>query len=256
MHRIFTARVSDNQPLNKNNHLLTIEPLEKTLEPAPGQFYMLETGDSLDPLLKRPFSYFRKTPETLQFLFTIRGKGTAKMKALTRGTEMQVIGPLGTGYPAPKKGFTPLLIAGGAGIASLFPLAERLTQKICLLYGARCKSELLMLKELEALGSQLLTCTDDCSFGKEGKVTDNLIALLSSPSSRDASYTIYACGPKPMLSSVSKIAMGNRIKGFVSLEESMACGFGACLGCSVKTVRGYKRVCKEGPVFPIEEIVW
>lgn len=256
MHRIFTAKVTDNLPLNRKNYLLTIEPLGPTIEPAPGQFYMVETGNSLDPLLKRPFSYFRKTPATLQFLYTVRGKGTAKMKALKPGSEIQVIGPLGTGYPNPKRGFTPLLIAGGVGIASLFPLAERLTNKICLIYGARCKSDLLLLKELERLESDLMTCTDDCSFGGEGKATDILTSFLASPSSKGASYMIYACGPKPMLAAVSKIALENQLKGFVSLEENMACGFGACLGCAVQTVAGYKRVCKEGPVFSIDEIVW
>jgi dihydroorotate dehydrogenase electron transfer subunit len=217
---------------------------------------MMQTGNSLDPLLKRPFSYFRKTPDTMQFLYAVKGKGTAKMQALRAGDEVQVIGPLGTGYPAPKRGTTPLLIAGGIGIASLFSLAECYATKPYLIYGARCKSDILILDELERLGCELITCTDDCSFGREGKVTDILHSLLTSPASAGAPYTIYACGPKPMLSAVAKMAVANHIKGFVSLEENMACGFGACLGCAVQTMKGYQRVCKEGPVFPIEEIVW
>jgi dihydroorotate dehydrogenase electron transfer subunit len=256
LHRIFTAKVTDNLPLTKKNYLLTIKPLEPTMEPAPGQFYMIETGDSLDPLLKRPFSYFRKTSEIIQFLYTVRGKGTAKMKALKAGSIIQAIGPLGSGYPSPQKGFIPLLIAGGIGIASLFSLAECCIKKRYLIYGARCKNDLLILNELEQLGGELITCTDDCSFGKEGKVTDILTGFLSSPSHKGSSCIIYACGPMPMLSAVSEIAVANHIKGFVSLEENMACGFGACLGCAVQTKKGYKRVCKEGPVFPIEEIVW
>jgi dihydroorotate dehydrogenase electron transfer subunit len=256
LHRIFTAKVTDNLPLNKKNYLLTLEPLEPTIEPTPGQFYMVQTGDSLDPLLKRPFSYFRKTSETIQFLYTVKGKGTAKMKALKAGSVIQAIGPLGSGYPSPQKGIIPLLIAGGIGVASLFSLAECCIRKPYLIYGARCKNDLLMLNELEQLGSELITCTDDCSFGKEGKVTDILTGFLSSPFHKGSSYIIYACGPRPMLSAVSEIAVASHIKGFVSLEENMACGFGACLGCAVQTKKGYKRVCKEGPVFPIEEIVW
>lgn len=254
MHRIFNAKVTDNLPLNEKNYLLTIEPIEPTVEPTPGQFYMIQTGNSLDPLLKRPFSYCRKTADTIQFLYVVKGKGTSRMKALKPGDKMQVIGPLGTGYPKPLRGFTPLLIAGGIGIASLFPLAERLRKHFCFIYGARCRSELLMLRELEQLGSELLTCTDDCSFGRGGTVADILTHLLASPA--NVSYMIYACGPKPMLAAVSRIARDNRIRGFMSLEENMACGFGACLGCAVQTIKGYKRVCKEGPVFPIEEIVW
>lgn len=217
---------------------------------------MIQTGNSLDPLLKRPFSYFRKAPGMIQFLYAVKGRGTSIMEALKVGDELQVIGPLGIGYPALKKGTTPLLIAGGIGIASLFSLAECCMRKPYLIYGARCKNDILLLNELEQLGCELITCTDDCSFGREGKVTDVLTTFLSSPSSKGVPYTIYACGPRPMLSAVAKIAVANHIKGFVSLEENMACGFGACLGCAVQTVKGYQRVCKEGPVFPIEEIVW
>lgn len=256
MYKIFTAKVIDNLPLNKKNYLLTIEPLDPISEPSPGQFYMVGTGNSFDPLLKRPFSYFRKTAQAIQFLYTVKGKGTAQMKALKPGDGMQLIGPLGTGYPKPPKGYIPLLIAGGIGIASLFSLAECLTKKPSLIYGSRCKDDLLILNELEKLGSEIITCTDDCSFGREGMVTDVLTNFLASPSSKGTSYMIYACGPKPMLAAISQIALDKHIKGYVSLEENMACGFGACLGCSVKTGKGYKRVCKEGPVFPIEDIVW
>jgi dihydroorotate dehydrogenase electron transfer subunit len=176
------------------------------------------------------------------------------MKALRPGVGIQIIGPLGKGYPNPARGDTPLLIAGGIGVASLFPLAERLRGKICFMYGARCRNDLLFLDQMEGIGNELLTCTDDCSFGRGGKVTDILSSFLDS--SKNVPYVLYACGPKPMLSAVAEIAARKRMNGFVSLEENMACGFGACMGCAVKTIRGYKRVCKEGPVFPIEDIVW
>jgi len=254
LHKLFTARVIENRPVNHKNYLLTAQPLAATAAPLPGQFYMIETARSLDPLLKRPFSYFRRTPDTLQFLYALKGKGTALMSTLATGQEIRVIGPLGTGYPPPPKGTAPLLVAGGLGIASLFSFAETLSKKLCLLYGARCRSDFLMLDEVDKLGCEVVTCTDDFSFGKGGKVTDVVSDFLSSsPKKR---YTLYACGPLPMLAAVSDTARRHKIRGFVSLEENMACGFGACLGCAVRTVRGYKRVCKEGPVFPIEEIVW
>lgn len=254
MHRIFPARVTDNIPINRTTYLLSLKPLESVIEPNPGQFYMIETGNALDPLLKRPFSYFRRTPEVIQFLYAVKGKGTLRMTTLKRGVEIQVLGPLGNGYPKPPRRSIPLLIAGGIGIASLFPLAERYREKTCLIYGARGINDLLMVNELQQLSCKLMVCTEDCSFGGGGKATDILTSFLSA--SAGVSHTIYACGPKPMLSAVSEIATDNRINGFVSLEENMACGFGACQGCVVRTVRGYKRVCKEGPVFPIKDIVW
>jgi dihydroorotate dehydrogenase electron transfer subunit len=256
LHRYFRAEIIDNLPLNPKNNLLTIAPLEPVINPEPGQFYMIEVGDSSDPLLKRPFSYFRKTQESIQFIFAVRGKGTSLMKGFRRGSVIDLIGPLGTSYPKPEKSCTPLLIAGGIGIASIFPLAEIIGEKSVVIYGARSRDELLMLTELEKSGNELITCTDDCSFGKEGLVTDVLNDFLNSREKLPASCLIYACGPKPMLKAVSKIAIEKGIKGYISLEENMACGFGACQGCAVRTNNGYKRVCKEGPVFPAEEIVW
>jgi dihydroorotate dehydrogenase electron transfer subunit len=254
--KYFKAEITDNFNLNSNNNLLVIKPIGPVIDPEPGQFYMIETGDSYDPLLKRPFSYFRNTPETIQFVYTVKGKGTSLMKDFKKGRIINVLGPLGTAYPKPEDGCTPLLIAGGIGIASLFPLAEALGEKSYMLYGARGRDELVMLDELEKTGTQIITCTDDCSFGKEGLVTDILEDFLVSHPMSITPFLIYACGPRPMIASVSKIAAHKGIKGYVSLEERMACGFGACLGCAVKTVYGYKRVCKEGPVFPIGEIEW
>lgn len=255
MGRYFQAKITDNTLLNSKSFLLTVQPLEPVIGPAPGQFYMIETGDSYDPLLKRPFSYVRKNPEWIQFLYAVRGKGTSLMKTFKAGRTINIIGPLGNGYPKPRDAQIPLLIAGGTGVASIFSLCNELPEKY-VVYGAQCKGDLLMLDELQKLDDQLIVCTNDCSFGKEGLVDKALTDFLDTRASDVASYVIYACGPKPMLEAVAKIADEKKIKGYVSLEEKMGCGFGACLGCAVKTTNGYKRVCKEGPVFPMEEIVW
>ena len=256
MSRYFRAEITDSFSLNSKNNLLAIRPLGPVIDPEPGQFYMLEVGASYDPLLKRPFSYFRKTRESIQFVYTVKGKGTSLMKDFKPGRTINAIGPLGSAYPKPEDGYAPLLIGGGIGMASLFPLAEALAEKAFVIYGSRSKDELVALDELEKSGTKIITCTDDCSFGKEGLVTDILKEFLVSHPPHLTPYLIYACGPGPMLASASKIASDEGIKGYVSLEENMACGFGACLGCAVKTIHGYKRVCKEGPVFPIEEIAW
>jgi dihydroorotate dehydrogenase electron transfer subunit len=254
--RYFRAKIINNLSLNNKNRLLSIEPLEPIINPEPGQFYMIEVGNSYDPLLKRPFSYFRKTSESIQFLYTIRGKGTSLMKDFKQGQVINIIGPLGIGYPKPEESLTPLLVAGGMGIASIFPLIEVLAKKSYVIYGAKSRDELLMMNELKRLTDKLILSTDDGSFGGRGTVIDVLNDFLTSHFSLLTSHLFYACGPKPMLRAISKIAFEKGIKGYASLEENMACGFGACLGCAVRTMNGYKRVCKEGPVFPMDEIVW
>lgn len=260
MNRYFRAKVVSTTPLDNKNNLLTIKPLEKVINPVPGQFYMIEAGNSHDPLLKRPFSYFRKTSEGIHFLYTVRGKGTSLMKKFIPWQIINLIGPLGNGYPKPGRGYTPIFVAGGTGIASIYSLVEKLSGKACVFYGAKCREELLVMDELKKLGTRSFICTDDGSFGEKGTTVDVLkqfLALYSSPQGSDRTpHVIYACGPKPMLEAIARIAVPQGIRGYVSLEENMACGFGACLGCAVETVHGYKRVCREGPVFPMEEIVW
>jgi len=254
--RYFRAKVINNLPLNNKINLLSVKPLESIINPLPGQFYMIEVGNSRDPLLKRPFSYFKKTSEDIQFLYAVRGKGTLLMKNFKQGKSINIIGPLGNGYPELEVGYTPLLVAGGTGIASIFSFAKELPQKAYVIHGAKCKDELCILDELKDLCSKYSICTDDGSIGEKGTVVDVLTDFLTRHPSLATCLSLYACGPKPMLKAISNITINKGIKGYVSLEENMACGFGTCLGCTVKTIHGYKRVCKEGPVFPIEEIVW
>lgn len=259
MNSYFSAKVLSNTPLNANTFLLILQPVEQVREPVPGQFYMIETGSSYDPLLKRPFSYLRRTPEGIQFLYSIRGKGTILMRDFQPGKNVRAIGPLGNGYPKAGTRNTPVLIAGGTGVASIFSLAAQLPRKAYILYGARCSEDLILLNEVKGLEQRnivCIDCTDDGSCGLKGTVIDALNNLLSSDFAKIHSPLLYACGPRPMLESLSRIAREKKLKGYVSLEEHMACGFGACLGCTVSTVKGNKRVCKEGPVFPIREIVW
>lgn len=259
MNRYFKAKVLSNTRLNTNTFLLTLQPAEQVREPVPGQFYMIETGSSYDPLLKRPFSYLRRTPEGIEFLYSIRGKGTRLMRDFQPGKTVQAIGPLGNGYPKAGARNTPVLIAGGTGVASIFSLAAQLPRKAYILYGARCSEDLILLNEVKELKHRdivCIDCTDDGSCGIKGTVIDALNELLAADFSKIPSPLLYACGPRPMLESLSRIARDKKLKGYVSLEEHMACGFGACLGCTVSTVKGNKRVCKEGPVFPIREVVW
>jgi dihydroorotate dehydrogenase electron transfer subunit len=280
--RFFKAEVISNLPLNSKNSLLTLKPSESVIDPEPGQFYMIEVCNGRDPFLMRPFSLFRKTPWGIQFLYEIRGKGTTMMKGFKDGEVIKLLGPLGKGYPEPEKDKVPLLVAGGIGIASIFSLAEIFGKKACLFYGARNREGLLMLDELKGTVGELIISTDDGSVGYKGTVVDAFNNFLTSHFSLLTSYLLYACGHKQMLEVLSRTALKNGINGYISAEENMACGLGACLGCAIRaksreqraksrkrkvknlnsvlslqsSALCYKMVCKDGPVFPIEEIVW
>lgn len=258
MSRYFRAEIADNRKLNSDYSLLTFVPFRKSAEPKPGQFFMIGMEGDYDPLLKRPFSLFRRTPKGFQILYRIRGRGTSLMRNLGRGSVIHVLGPLGNSYPAPPKDRTPVIVAGGIGIASVFSLAERLAaakNKAHIYYGARGASDLLMVSALKKVAKRLSLTTDDGSCGDRGCITD-IFSVFSSGVSMERNAVIYACGPRKMLETVAGIAEDKGIEAYVSIEENMACGIGACLGCVVKTVKGHKRVCKEGPVFNAKEIVW
>jgi dihydroorotate dehydrogenase electron transfer subunit len=216
---------------------------------------MIEVSKGTDPLLKRAFSLFRQTPDGIQILYRIRGKGTELLRQLKEGTVLDMLGPLGNFYPLPSSEI-PLVIAGGIGIASVFSCIERLAGRAIVVYGVRMKDDLLMLQEVQSLAKEVIVSTDDGSAGRKGTAADALRDFLSRHPSLITSSCIYACGPYPLLKAVSEIAKQHRMRAYISMEEHMACGIGACLGCVVNTRDGYKRVCKEGPVFESREIAW
>ncbi len=251
--RYFKAQITGNSFLNSHFKLLSITASPEITIPKPGQFYMLQVGHSYDPLLKRPFSIYSHEDNVLKFLYRIRGKGTLSLSQLKAGDVIRVIGPIGNSYPEPEGDF--IAVAGGIGIASLFPLLERHKNKAYLFYGARNRDELVMLDEAGAVSKEIFIATDDGSNGKKGLLTEMVEEFLDSYKDSNE-LPVYTCGPAPMMRELSRIIEGRGIKCYASLEEHMACGVGACLGCIVKTASGQKRVCKEGPVFDIEEIVW
>jgi len=217
---------------------------------------MIEVNRGNDPLLKRAFSLFRTTSDGFQLLYRIKGRGTALLREMKKGDTVAVLGPLGNGYPAAQEGQVPLVIAGGVGIASVFPFLLEQKGKALVFYGARSQNELLMLDELKSLCGEVFISTDDGSLGAKGNVAEMLGGYLDTNRMDLKKYVLYACGPHPMLKAVSKISALWCVSAYISMEENMACGLGACLGCVVKTKTGHKRVCKEGPVFNSEEIVW
>jgi dihydroorotate dehydrogenase electron transfer subunit len=265
LNRLFKASVVENRQINKDHYLLTLYPSEKIRQPEPGNFFMLSVDSGLDPLLKRPFSIHRRIGNDLQILYRVVGRGTGLLSRRKPGDLLDVTGPLGNKFPVTGKNEKMILIAGGLGVAPIFNLAEKLKKKKPLLfYGARTREELLCIDELRSLGIEPVIATDDGSSGKKGNIINVLRNFLVSASLRAihesplhlTHYCLYACGPKPMLMALSQLTAKYDLKGYMALEQNMACGLGTCLGCVVNTKKGYKRVCKEGPVFSIKEIIW
>jgi dihydroorotate dehydrogenase electron transfer subunit len=197
--------------------------------------------------LRRPISVCDVQGDVLTLIYKVVGNGTEKMSEMSEGESLQILTGLGNGYDLTKSGGAPLLIGGGVGVPPMYLLAKKLISKGCkvnVILGFNTQDEVFYENEFKALGCDVTVTTVDGSFGVKGFVTDAL------PESYSYFYT---CGPEPMLKAVYKSA---NTSGQFSFEERMGCGFGACMGCSCKTVTGYKRICKDGPVLEKEEILW
>jgi len=227
---------------------------------VPGQFAMLKVSRGNDPLLRRPISIHSVSGDMVSFLYEVVGPGTGLLSRLRQGDTVDCIGPLGTGFdikaavPSRKRAKLPVIVAGGIGVAPLLFLAREFKKAgttPLVFIGARTKALVLCAGEFKKLGCEVCVATADGSAGFHGRVT----ALLEATVSHEPLF-VYACGPRPMLSEIARIAAEDRYFCQVSLEAHMACGIGACLGCVVNTQSGFKRVCKEGPVFDSQEIIW
>ncbi len=234
----------------------------KTPAITAGQFVMVRVGGGLDPLLRRPFGVYdmigsRGGPRGtgIEILYKVVGAGTRVLAARRPGDFIDVMGPLGNGFPFPSGFRKVILVAGGMGIVPLYLLAKELRGAV-LLFGARKKEEAVFIKDFRKFTKSVRAATEDGSYGRNGLVTELLEEELSPGSA------VYACGPSGMLKAASLLAARHGAKCFVSLERPMACGIGACLGCAVKMKpRGedgcrYRMVCSDGPVFDGEEIDW
>jgi len=265
------ANLLYNKRVKHNYFHCALEAADIARVALPGQFVNVQLTETFDPLLRRPFSIHRVRNSAIEILYEVLGKGSQIFSQKRAGEYLDIIGPLGKGFPIIKTGQTGLwiLAAGGMGVAPLMFLADRLVhRKVLILLGAKTKDQLLCEKEFKSLGCTCKIATDDGSKGFKGRVTDLLNNLVSSLPAGKAGIeyraclparqvsSIYACGPKPMLKEIAVISKNYKIPAQISLEEHMACGIGACLGCAVDTRQGFKRVCKDGPVFLADEIVW
>jgi dihydroorotate dehydrogenase electron transfer subunit len=209
-------------------------------------------------LLRRPISIHSVSGKKVKLIYEVIGKGTQILSKINAGDFLDVIGPLGNGFEYGRivnksDNRKIVLVAGGMGVAPLVLLAEKLkSSKPLVLIGAGTKSKILCEQEFKRLGCLVKIATLDGSVGFKGQVTD----LLKLNLAQGSFSRIFSCGPQPMLKAVARIACENNIDSQLSLEEHMACGFGACLGCVVSTKFGYKRVCRDGPVFSGKELTW
>jgi dihydroorotate dehydrogenase electron transfer subunit len=219
----------------------------------PGQFVMVKVNSGYEPFLRRPFAILLRQEHTLELLYKVKGGGTRLLSELRPGESVGVLGPLGSGFTIPEENEEPVYIAGGTGLPPILSLAETLRRGI-LIFGAQTGGDIPLLSRIEAIeGIRLNVTTEDGSMGSKGIATDMLDTVLQEAK---GPVTLYACGPKGMLRTVSETAqmVGSRCE--VSLEEYMSCGFGVCSGCVVETTNGNLRVCREGPVFDSSRLIW
>ncbi|NTV30197.1 MAG: dihydroorotate dehydrogenase electron transfer subunit [Candidatus Omnitrophica bacterium] len=250
-----TYTVISNAPINTVYHRLVLDAAQLAKAVKPGQFVQVKVSDGLEPLFRRPFSIFRARDGQVEILYEPVGIGTRILTAKRKGDRLDVLGPLGRPFTMPGRRVRHIVfIGGGVGVAPfmLFSdvLKEHKAEKL-LLYGGRTAAHTFSLREFNRNGVKSMIATDDGSHGVKGRVSELFGQVPLGPDTM-----IYACGPKPMMAAVQQFAKQNGLTGEASMEEVMACGLGACLGCSIPTVNGYRTVCHDGPVFSLEELVF
>lgn len=258
--RLHKAKILSHLPAGRGFYRLVLKAPEAAVAALPGQFVMLRVSENLDPLLARPFGISAvPSRSSIEIIYRVAGRGTALLTGMEAGHTLSLLGPLGKGFPMPGKGTTPVLVGGGSGFPPLHFLAQRAGSLAHFFIGSRnkeCLPPANIIKSFRDVVPRVHIATEDGSTGVRGMSTDILNTFLSKMEHR-AHLAIYACGPHAMLAAVSRIAAGHSIPCYVSMEERMACGLGACMGCSIPMkAGGYKRACKEGPVFDAADVDW
>jgi len=267
---IYIGEILSNKEIQKELFLMKVKLDSAFDDPLPGQFVMIRIAGLNDPFLSRPISIYSfsrgKNFCAIELLYRVVGKGTQILAGLIKTSQVEINGPLGVSFEMPADKKQIIFIAGGIGIAPLSLLAEQLYRNGCsskhamsFYLGAQTADAIVGLDKLQKLCYNIQIYTDDGSMGRKGLVTEAFQKDMKKYSA--ANTIIYACGPKAMVKVLSRILNGSKFHCQASLEEKMACGTGACVGCAVG-IRdndgnlSYKRVCADGPVFDIRQIVW
>ncbi|MCX7817184.1 MAG: dihydroorotate dehydrogenase electron transfer subunit [Syntrophales bacterium] len=264
---LVSAEVVSNIPIAPLHYHLTLSLEERIKDPHPGQFAMIKVTGGYDPLLMRPLSIYdyMRGPEKdlLEFVYQVRGKGTRFLSELDKGRKVRLMVPLGKGFTIHNEAQRVVLIAGGLGIVPISFLAkswysrkEKELEIICY-FGVKSATSVIGLEKLRNACDKVRIFTEDGSLGKKGLVIDGIREDIGKLANLGTFF--YACGPKDMLIALAHVVLPKGIPCEISLEERMACGVGACLGCVVpirtQVSYTYKSVCREGPVFPLHEVV-
>lgn len=239
---IFTLRY--NRRVAENTYEMRLDGDTSAIT-APGQFAELDLPGHF---LRRPFSVCDWDGEGLTILYKLTGEGTLAMSRMRHGKKLGVLTGLGNGFDASKSGGVPLLIGGGTGASPLLGLAKRLAaegKRATVILGFATAKDAVLTDALAYTGARVILTTEDGSRGRRGLVTDAMTGFIYS--------RVYACGPEAMLRAAREKA---KTAGDYSLEARMGCGFGVCMGCTIETSGGPRRVCKDGPVFSGEELLW
>ena len=246
MYKKGVYKVVANEPLTSDVWRMVLEGDTQWIT-RPGQFVNIE----LEGLyLRRPISICDWSETTITIIYKVVGRGTEQMSRMFEGQELDVLTGLGNGFDADVECQKPLLVGGGVGVPPLYRLAKELIargRKVSVVLGFNTSKEIFYADEFRSLGADVYISTADGSVGSKGFVTD---AIRENGIDFDF---FYSCGPLPMLKALCDCTT---VSGELSFEERMGCGFGACMGCSCKTLTGNKRICKEGPVMKREEIIW
>ncbi len=252
------ATITEQSHLTGGYRLLRLAAPEIAAAAAPGQFVHLRIPNLEPTALRRPLSIYQTNDNDLTSLYKPTGRGTIKLAELAVGTKVSLLGPLGNGFPLDTGERLPLLVGGGYGVAPLVFLASRLARPGVALLGGRSAEDVLCQEEFEALGWRVEVTTQDGSRGQRGLVTELLPRYLADQARE---CELFACGPRGMLRAVGERAIAAGRRAWLSLDNHMACGIGACLACvqQVRNATGevvWQRVCKDGPVFEARQIVW
>lgn len=238
-------KILENKKIAKDVFEMVLEG-DTTAINKPGQFINIEIEDLY---LRRPISICDYDEKTITVIYKVVGQGTEKMSKLEKGKELDILTGLGNGFDTKNSGYKPLIIGGGVGTPPMYRLCKDLISEgktPTVILGFNSKEDMFYKEKFEELDVKVYISTVDGSVGTKGFVTDVIKNI------GDFTY-FYACGPMVMLEAVCK---ETNISGEVSLEGRMGCGFGACMGCTIQTKKGNKRVCREGPVFDKEDLIW
>ncbi|HUN53986.1 MAG TPA: dihydroorotate dehydrogenase electron transfer subunit [Smithella sp.] len=265
---IYIGEISENEAVQDNCFLMKIKVAPSFQNPLPGQFVMIRIAGLNDPFLSRPISIYSFSRNenycVIELLYQVVGKGTRIMAGLIEDSQVEINGPLGNGFDTLSVKENIVMIAGGIGIAPLSMLTENLRRthplsNMMIYNGFQNASAVVGLDNMRRLCRNISVCTDDGTMGEKGFVTQIFQKDIKQYVPENTS--IYACGPGAMLKSLAKILNKSKFSAQVSLEERMACGVGACMGCAVAIrdkdcTLAFKRVCADGPVFNLRDIIW